>query len=294
MELDYLRAHPETIDRLLEHQRIRMTLVAQGAISTVWRLTLEDGTDLFAKAAAGAPHPMAGGPIVDLFECEAWGLAWLARSGAVPVPAVVAATSEHLVLPWLEPSEPTPAASAEFGRQLAAMHRFGAPTFGAERHGYIGGLPLDNTPADNWAEFYVEQRLWPYLRYCADAEFLSPEQVALVEQAMKRLAARAGDPEPPALVHGDLWSGNVHYSGGQAYLVDPAAHGGHRESDLAMLATFDTPYLTEIVGAYQEVHPLADGWRDRVGMHQLHLLLVNCVLFGARFADRIAAAARTV
>src|SRR5690606_19836796 len=104
--------------------------------------------------------------------------------------------------------------------------------------------------------------------------------LALIDRAVARFAEVAGEPEPPARIHGDLWSGNLLWSGGRVVLIDPAAHGGHRETDLAMLALFGAPYLDRILGAYQEEWPLADGWRERVPLHQLHPLLVHVVLFG--------------
>ncbi len=102
----------------------------------------------------------------------------------------------------------------------------------------------------------------------------------------------AGPPEPPARIHGDLWSGNVLWSGGKGWLIDPAAHGGHRETDLAMLALFGAPYRDEILAAYDAVTPLAAGWRARVPLHQLHPLLVHACLFGEPYGAQAGAAAR--
>ena len=111
---------------------------------------------------------------------------------------------------------------------------------------------------------------------------------------MRRIHEVAGDPEPPARLHGDLWSGNLVWgTDGQVWVIDPAAHGGHRETDLAMLALFGAPHLQRIVDAYDEAAPLADGWRERVALHQLHPLLVHAVLFGGSYGARAAAAART-
>ncbi|MGK8486610.1 fructosamine kinase family protein [Nocardia asiatica] len=101
----------------------------------------------------------------------------------------------------------------------------------------------------------------------------------------------AGPAEPPARVHGDLWSGNILWTRERAMLVDPAAHAGHRETDLAMLALFGAPHLDRIRAAYHETSPLADGWRDRTPLHQLHPLLVHVVLFGAGYRAQTLAAA---
>jgi fructosamine-3-kinase len=282
VDLEYLRTHPSNIGRLLAHQRIRTTPVPGGDICTAERLTLDDGTDVFAKSLPGAPD--------GFFAAEATGLRWLAAAGAVPVPEVVAVTDELLVLAWVAPGTPSVAAAEEFGRGLAGLHAAGADGFGAPAPGFIGSLPLDNTPGATWAEFYAERRVRPYLRAARDRGALSEEDSAAIERALDRLDVPA---EPPARLHGDLWSGNVHWAAdGRAWLVDPAAHGGHRETDLAMLALFGAPHLDRILAAYDETHPLADGWRDRIGVHQLHPLLVHAVLFGGGYGARAAAVAR--
>jgi fructosamine-3-kinase len=84
----------------------------------------------------------------------------------------------------------------------------------------------------------------------------------------------------------------VLWSAGRGWLIDPAAHGGHRETDLAMLALFGAPYLERIVAAYDEASPLAEGWQSRVSLHQLHPLLVHVCLFGAGYAGSLRDAAR--
>jgi fructosamine-3-kinase len=143
-----------------------------------------------------------------------------------------------------------------------------------------------------WPEWYAARRLLPFARRAVDAGALGPGDARLVEQVAGRLTALAGPAEPPARLHGDCWSGNVLWSGGRGVLIDPAAHGGHRESDLAMLALFGAPYLDRILAAYDEAAPLADGWRRRVPLHQLHPLLVHACLFGAAYAGPVRDAAR--
>jgi fructosamine-3-kinase len=282
VDLEYLRTHPQNIDRLLTHQRIRTTPVPGGSVCTAERLTLDDGTDVFAKSLAGAPD--------GFFAAEVAGLRWLASAGAVPVPEVIAVTDELLLLEWVSPGVPTPAAAEELGRGLAALHRAGAAGFGGPAPGYLGSLPLDNTPAAAWPEFYAERRVRPYLRAARDRGALSAPDAAAIERVLDRLDVPA---EPPSRLHGDLWNGNVHWAAdGRAWLVDPAAHGGHRETDLAMLALFGAPQLDRILAAYDEAHPLATGWRARVGVHQLHPLLVHAVLFGGGYGARAGAAAR--
>jgi fructosamine-3-kinase len=292
VDLAYLRAHPQQLPTLLEHQRIRETPVPGGDIADAARLTLDDGSSLFAKSWPGSAGPVPPG----FFAAEAAGLVWLAGAGAVPVPGVIAALDRMLVLEWVEPGEPGPGAAERFGRALADLHRVGAPAFGAEWSGYIGRLSLDNTPsAGPWPAWFAERRLQPYLRQSVDRGALTGAEVTLVERVMSDLERYAGPagPEPPARLHGDLWPGNLLWAAdGRVWLVDPAAHGGHRETDLALLALFGgAPHLNRILDAYQESWPLADGWRERIPLHQLFLLLVHTATFGVAYRDAVAHAA---
>jgi fructosamine-3-kinase len=287
VDLAYLRSHPHHLPTFLTHQRIRETPVGGGSICAATRLTLDDGASVFAKSWPN------GQPPDGFFAAEAAGLRWLAEAGA-PVPEVIAELPELLVLEWLDPGSATPGGAHRFGRALARLHRAGAPRFGADWPGYIGALPLDNTPSDGpWARWFAQRRLAPYLRLSADRGALSAADVALVERLLDTIEGYAGD-EPPARIHGDLWPGNLLWSAaGDGYLIDPAAHGGHRETDLATLALWGSvPYFDRILDGYQEVWPLAEGWSDRVPLHQLHLLLVHTALFGAGYRGAVIAAVR--
>ncbi len=248
--------------------------------------TLADGREVFAKAVPGTDGSQAGA-----FAAEANGLRWLAEANAVPVPEVLGADDNMLVIELLPPGRPSPRAAREFGAALARMHAAGAATFGAPWPGYIASLPLANTPGTEWGSWYAEYRLVPYIRMARDRGGLSGADASLVTAVAERIGELAGPPEPPSRSHGDLWSGNVLWSGGRGWLIDPAAHGGHRETDLAMLALFGAPHLDEIMRAYTETAPLADGYRRRVPLHQLHPLLVHVCLFGAAYAGQLRAAA---
>lgn len=205
---------------------------------------------------------------------EAAGLRWLAEAGA-RVPAILEDTPQRLVLARVEPGRLDRAGEEDFGRMLARMHNAGARHVGslpAAGRFFVGRCELDSLedPADDWNTYYLAHRCLPLARRVGLAD--------VVERV--RVEAPA---EPPARLHGDLWSGNVLADHrGRAWLVDPAAYGGHREMDLAMLDLFGrVPDRTR--AAYQEVAPLADGWRERVGLWQLFPLLVHAVLFGGGY-----------
>ena len=280
-----------------------------------YQVTLADGRMAFAKAA----REDQGG----VFEAEARGLRWLADAHAVPLPEVLGWDTSALVETWLPQQAPDEHAAEQFGRDLAVLHASGAERFGTPWPGFIATLPLGDRSGDtvtvaaeatvpgpvsagaeaasplplisgagDWASWYAAKRLLPYLRRAAGTGTLTGPDTRLVEEVISRIGDLAGPPEPPRRIHGDCWSGNVLWSGGRGWLVDPAAQGGHRETDLAMLALFGAPYLDRILAAYQEVAPLADGWRRRIPLHQLHPLLVHACLFGSSYREPVLAAAR--
>ena len=257
-----------------------------------YRVVLSDGRLAFAKVAAAD----LGAGLSGMFESEARGLRWLADAAAVPVPEVLGWDTAALAVAWLPAGSPDAAAAGQFGRDLARLHLAGAAGFGAPWPGFIASLPLGNdrvaSAGDSWPQWYARERLLPYLRRAFDAGTLTRPDIRLIERVASRAGALAGPAEPPSRIHGDCWSGNLLWSGGRTWLIDPAAHGGHRESDLAMLALFGAPYLDRITAGYQEAAPLAAGWRARVPLHQLHPLLVHVCLFGAAYRDAALDAAR--
>ena len=268
-----------------------------------YQVTLADGRLAFAKAA----REDLGG----VFEAEARGLRWLADAHAVPLPEVLGWDTSTLAVTWLPQQAPDEHAAEQFGRDLAVLHASGAERFGTPWPGFIATLPLGDRSGDtvtvtaeaagpltlisgagDWASWYAVKRLLPYLRRAAGTGVLTGSDTHVVEEVIRRIGELAGPPEPPRRIHGDCWSGNVLWSGGRGWLIDPAAQGGHRETDLAMLALFGAPYLDRILGAYQEVAPLADGWRSRIPLHQLHPLLVHACLYGRSYRESVLAAAR--
>jgi fructosamine-3-kinase len=213
------------------------------------------------------------------------------------VPAVLGFDDQWLVIEVVPAGRPAVGVAEEFGRELAALHRAGADAFGVAPPGgpvdaWIGLAPMRNVTGARWPEWYAEHRVLPYVRKAVDLGVL--HDAGVIEGVCARIADIAGPEEPPARLHGDLWSGNVLWGDGRVWLIDPAAHGGHRETDLAMLHLFGCSHLERIVAAYDESAPLADGWRARIPLHQLFPLLVHTVLFGGGYGAQAVAAARSL
>ncbi|MCH9816458.1 MAG: fructosamine kinase family protein [Actinomycetia bacterium] len=278
------------------------TLAAQpvtgGDICSAWRIDTPTGP-LFAKAAkhtpAGPDRTVAAEPTPadpGMFVLEAAGLDWLAQAGA-HTPEVVAANQDILVLQWLDHTRATPAAAHRLGADLGRLHSTPAAHFGCPpgslqaASGWLGALQLPFGSWDSWPQFYVEGRLRPTAELARAAGSLpttGQEQLTrLYERILTGDTDLLGPDISPRRCHGDLWSGNVLWSVNGAALIDPAATGGHPETDLAMLQLFGIPHFAEIVRGYQTQRPLALGWQQRTAMHQLLPLLVHCALFGSGY-----------
>jgi fructosamine-3-kinase len=236
-----------------------------------------------------------------LFSWEAAGLQWLsAAEGGVACAEVLDQDATSLTLRRLHPTSPGAEAAHEFGRRLAATHGAGASAFGAAPDGWQGpgffgplSQPLSMSLSEHrsWGEFYADERLVPMAELAAE-RLDATTRGAVTSVASRCRAGDFDDDDLPARLHGDLWSGNVMWTPDGVVLIDPAAHGGHRETDLAMLALFGCPHDDAVLDGYQSVRPLRAGWRDRIGLHQLYPLLAHVVLFGGSYVRQTAAAAR--
>ena len=284
----------EALAAALGEEVVGLEPVPGGDLNAAYRATLAGGARVFVKTSEDAA-PGA-------YAAEAAGLRWLGAVGALPVPEVLAVDAHWLALTWVDGGGRLD--EAALGRGLAAVHRAGAERFGTLPSGSGGGsdssglgaagdpsyilgpLVLPNRPTDSWPAFYAESRLLPLARMAADRGALDAGGVRAVESVAARIAELTGPVEPPARLHGDLWSGNVHAGAeGRPWLIDPAAYGGHREIDLAMLSLFGgwAGSGSSFGAAYDEVWPRADGHAERVALYQLLPLLVHAVLFGGGY-----------
>lgn len=231
------------------------------------------------------------------FAAEAAGLRWLADAGGARIVRVREVSGDRIVLDRVDEVRPSAASAAAFGTALAATHDAGADGFGAPPPGWSGDIwigsraqPSRATPT--WGAFYAAQRVEPFLDTAVAAGNLSTSGAEIVRRACAVIAdGRFDDGEPAARLHGDLWAGNVLWAADGVVLIDPAAHGGHRETDLAMLALFGCPFLDDILAAYDRAHPLRAGWRDRVPLHQLHPLAVHAAGHGPSYGRALIDAA---
>ena len=233
---------------------------------------------------------------------EAAGLDWIRVPGGPRVPAVVEVAPARLGMEHVAEGRPTPEMAGLFGRRLAVLHNAGAPAYGSPPptapgpDGWIGDLPMPYAARATFAEFWAVDRIAATARLARDRGGLDAAQGREVDRFVADLLAGevdSGPPVPAARVHGDLWSGNVLWGvDGHVWLIDPAAHGGHPESDLAMLALFGVPHLDRIISGFEEVHPLASGWQARIPLHQAWPLLVHAALFGGGYGESALTALR--
>ena len=261
-----------------------VALTRGGDINDAFRVETSAGP-VFVKTSADAQPGM--------FTDEAAGLEWLAEPGTVATPRVVGVhdPSEDdgrprlLALEWIDEG---PVDAEALGRGLAGMHRAGAPSFGFTP-GPVGHSPmrfnalsLPNDPLPTFAEFYAQNRIVPL----AEQSQMSAQNRALMLKLADRIADFAGPEEPPSRIHGDLWLGNVTAdASGAPVLIDPVAHGGHREVDLANLRIFGSPG-PKTFAAYNEAFPLAEGHEDRIPLWQLAMILLHVYLFGGSYEQQ--------
>jgi fructosamine-3-kinase len=259
---------------------VRAQPVRGGDVAIAFVVDLDDDRRVFAKTHPAAPP--------EFFTTEASGLTWLRDPGVVAVPEVLAVSDDppnHLVLEWIVEGRGKTTTEADLGRGLARLHRSGAPSFGREDRRTTGSRGLPNEPCASWAEFYATNRLLPLARLARKTRALPADAIDALERLAGDLDRFDPDGEPPSRLHGDLWAGNrLIDESGVSWLIDPAAHGGHREFDLAMMRLFGG-FGSECFAAYQADAPLADGWEERVALHQVAPLVVHAIKFGGHYVN---------
>lgn len=265
-------------EQQLSSKIVRKSELGGGDFADSYRADLEDGRTVFIKTHRKPPP--------GFFSTEAAGLKWLHDSGHVNVPQVLAFSDEppFLILEWVAIGVGDSYTEEAFGRELALLHQSSFNCFGRPDSRTTGSQAVPNNPSGSWAEFYATQRLQPLAQIAHDAGALPKKCITMLEQVSYKLYEFGASDEPPSLLHGDLWAGNrVIDTNNKSWLIDPAAHGGHREFDLAMMRLFGG-YGPECFAAYNECYPLQSGWQDRVALHQLAPLTVHAIKFGDSYA----------
>lgn len=274
-----------TLDRLLEGAglapaRARETATG-GDIAKSTRVTLKDGKKVFVKQALDAPD--------DFFPAEARGLEAL-REFAPPelirVPEVYHAATEGLVLEWLEPAGQAADYWERLGAGLAAIHNVSQPSFGFTEDNYCGLTPQPNPRLEDGYEFFATARLQYQARLARDGGLLGQAECRKLDRISERLHDWIPD-QPPALIHGDLWSGNAHTGPkGEPVLIDPAVHWGWPEAELAMTRLFGG-FSDRFYASYRENSKMASDWEERKDLYNLYHLLNHLNLFGGSYLSRV-------
>ncbi|WP_322724994.1 fructosamine kinase family protein [Streptomyces spongiae] len=249
-----------------------------GAVNDVWRLSQADGTTYVLKGSLDAPP--------DLFPLEAAGLRALHERAGIRTPRVFEVSAHHLLMETLRPRPDTDAFWEAAGRSFATLHTVRGEHFGWDTDGWLGLLPQENGPTADGHEFFAERRLRRYLREPKARRALSPADLAGLERICERLPQLV-PAAPSVLNHGDLWRGNlVADAAGEPVFIDPAVCWLWAESDLSMIYCCDPP-PDRFFHAYEEISPLADGWRDRMPLLHLREHLSVLAHFGA-YGDTVA------
>ena len=282
MELD--EALAAALAQSLGSAPTRARRLTGGDINDAFEVTLADARTVFVKTNARAAPEM--------FPAEARGLAFLAEARALRIPSVLAVSSpgdpvRFLALEMVRSGSPARGHDEALGRGLAALHRFGTPGFGLDHDNFIGSLPQSNRAQGCWADFYERERLAPQLERAVAQGRAGATMRRGFERLFSRLSDLVGPEELPSRLHGDLWGGNLHTDEqGAPCLIDPAAYGGHREIDLAMMRLFGG-FGERVFESYAEAFPLAPGARERVPLYQLYPLMVHVNLFGGGYAGQV-------
>jgi protein-ribulosamine 3-kinase len=224
------------------------------------------------------------------FGAEARGLGLIASTSTIRTPAIIGhgelSGTGFLLLEFVEQRAETTAFWRRFGTELAALHRHSNAHFGLDHDNYIGTLVQSNRAHDLWHTFLIEERFGPQLKLARDRKRVEAGLLLRFERLFNRLEQLIPK-EPPALLHGDLWHGNILCATGEEpVLIDPAVHYGHREMDIAMARLFGG-FDQAFFDAYREAWPLSDGWEERLELHSLYPLLVHGNLFGGTYFEQV-------
>ena len=219
----------------------------------------------------------------NLFKKEARALDAIKKTKTFQVPKVINVGEagndfQYLMLDWIESSTPTVVDWENLGKKLAKLHQNTNPQFGWTEDNYIAIILQPNKFADTWSDFYTENRIMPMMKLLQNKQLITSRQIKSAENLCKQLNDIFPE-EKPALIHGDFWNGNILPNHkGEITMIDPAIYYGHREMDIAIAKLFGG-FDDVFFDAYQEAHPLAPNYEERLPIAQLFPLLVHAYLY---------------
>ncbi|MBA3665750.1 MAG: fructosamine kinase family protein [Bacteroidetes bacterium] len=251
-----------------------------GDTSQAWKIETHEG-DYFLKINSLEKYP-------SLFESEVNSLEALWGNSSLIIPRVLKTDliggEQFLLLEWLE-SNSEQQEWEGLGTDLANLHNKPQPCFGWKENNYIGKLPQINRQHDRWETFYAQCRILPLVKNLFDNGVFSASDLKNAENLCQKLSGIFPD-EPPALLHGDLWIGNIMFTPKGPACFDPASYYGHREMDIGMSLMFGG-FNTSFYNTYHEVYPLEKNWRQRIPLTQLYPLLVHAALFNGHYIQTV-------
>lgn len=270
---------PESLQHKIESELnaeiLSQKSVPGGDINHAAKLILDTGDPVFVKWNENAPESMF------LVEAKALELLSSAEAG-LQIPAVRVASENFLVLQWIEEGGGRQNSAYDFGTGLARLHKSTTNYFGLDHNNFIGRLPQSNTKHATWPDFFALERIEPQIKMGVESNKLTRSVLRDVEALYKKLGSIFPS-EKPALLHGDLWSGNYMFTKtGVASIYDPAVYYGHREMDIAMTRLFGG-FSANFYKGYNDEFPLEAGFEDRVTLCNLYPVLVHANLFGGSY-----------
>lgn len=262
---------------------LQSTVISGGSINNTYKLTVNNQHTYFAKTNSATAFPQ-------MFKKEKSGLLLLSKQQCIKTPTVIATLEagkeQLLLLEWIQSGEITNHFWKLFGEQLAALHQSTHQFFGLNEDNYMGSVPQQNTYCHNWPQFFATQRLQPLVTQCLQKGLLTSAQAHLFEKLYSLLPEIYND-EPPALLHGDLWSGNfMCNSAGEPVLIDPAVYYGHRSADMGLTTLFGG-FAPAFYESYHYHYTLPTNYKQQWQISNLYPLLIHLLLFGSSYLPQI-------
>ena len=225
-----------------------------------------------------------------MFKTEANGLHHLREKSAFKIPEVISLYNDDntaiLLMDFIDSSAKNGNYWQNLAINLADLHKQTNSSFGLSEDNFIGSLPQQNDFAGDWSSFFIDRRILPMVEMALDSGLVTNAFVTSIELVLNKIVELMPK-EPPAFVHGDLWSGNLMVdSQGQPCLIDPAVYYGHREMDIAFSHLFGG-FDQQFYETYQNVYPLEPGFDSRIDLYNIYPLLVHLNLFGRSYLSQI-------